>query len=279
MRCVTFEEISTRARLTGWCLCLATLLASGAADAQDATRGDGSNGGDQTLVPQPAASCRCATGGCTAGEASCGCESVTGCSDYAAALSAACESCTTSCAGLGGGPRLLSTRPRPAIRLLDYAFGDSCTGGDPCTGSACHVDGGCGQFWKHVASGRSGSTVGLLGSMAARSSRDKRLGAGRLCGCGVLRGGPGAGYVGHREPPVRCGMPAPTYPVPYPVPQHVGYTRFTYPPMMPHHSLPHYRHTYSYRHAPGLSRTTVHWRSTTLLNALAKLHHIIELPR
>ncbi len=48
--------------------------------------------------------------------------------------------------------------------------------------------------------------------------------------------------------------------------------------MMPHHSLPHYRRTYSYRHAPGLSRTTVHWRPS-IFTAFAKLHHFIELPR
>ena len=277
MRCVTtFEEITSRARLTGWCLCLAALLLVSDTWAQDATCGDGSCGGDQTLVPQPASSAGCDTNSCTAREASCGCEGVTGCSDYTSALSAACDSCTTDCAGLADVPRLLSTLPRPALRLLDYAVGDSCAG------STCCGAGGCGQFWNHVASGRMGSTVGLLGSIAARSNRGSGLLAGGLrrgCGVRVCGGGPGAGYVGYREPPVRCGMPAPTYPVPYAVPQDVGYTRFTYPPMMPHHSLPHYRHIYSYRHAPGLSRTTVHWRSTTFLNALAKLHHTIELPR
>jgi hypothetical protein len=287
MRCVTtFEEISSRARLTGcWCLCLATLFfAKGAAYAQD------ESGGDQMLVPQPVA----ASGCCTADEASCGYESVNGCSDYGAALSAACDGCT----GLGG--RSLTMRPRPAIRLLDYALGDCCTGSACCFRGGCGVgvgsgigvgcgDGlGCGiggnrgagggQFWNRLASG---STVGSFIPNDACSSCGNGLGANLLGRCGERCCGftPGAGYIGCREPPVRCGMPAPSYPVPFRVPQNVGYTRFTYPPMMPHHSLPHYRHTYSYRHAPGLSRTTVRWRSTTVRNALAKLHHVIELPR
>ena len=304
MRCVTiFEEISSRARLTGWSLSLTTLLlASGAVYAQDATVVD-----DQALDPQSAETYDSATDDFAAQEASCGCESITGCSDYAAALSDACDSCSTSCFGLGGSRRFLSSRRRPEANLLDYAFGDPSTGsacGGACggdggggqfwnrvakrqtrstvgSGGACGGDGGGGQFWNRVAKRQTRSTVAIRGSIAARSSRGNESCAGSRCGRGVLgcRGGPGAGYVGYREPPVYCGMPAPSYPVPYPVPQNVGQTRFTYPPMMPHHSLPHYRHTYSYRHAPGMSRTTVHWRPTTLLNGLAKLHHVIELPR
>jgi hypothetical protein len=76
-----------------------------------------------------------------------------------------------------------------------------------------------------------------------------------------------------------CGRPAPNYPVPFPTPLPTTPTLLWYPPMMPHNSLPHYRGSYSYRHAPGLSRTTVSWHPTYVLNALDKLHHVIELPR
>ena len=252
MRCATsLEENYSGARLTGWCLCLATLLlASGTAYAQQPTHGDGSYGGDPSIVLEPAASLGC--GPVAPGQASCDHNGVPGGSDYSAALSAACESCTSSSVGSGGVPGLLSPRPRPGVRLLDYVFGDSCEG------SGCPVDGNCGRFWNHLASGQMRSTAGLARSIAARA----RSASGLVAGGGVLRGGcgvlgcasgvgcgPGAGYVGHRPPPVRCGMPAPTYPVPYPVPRNVGYTRFTYPPMMPHHSLPHYRRVYSYFHS------------------------------
>ena len=80
-------------------------------------------------------------------------------------------------------------------------------------------------------------------------------------------------------PPQRCGMVAPSYPVPHEVPWRVGRTYFTYPPVMPHHSLPHYRKVYSYRHGPGMVRTTVNWHKSYVCSALHWLHNIIELPR
>ncbi len=80
-------------------------------------------------------------------------------------------------------------------------------------------------------------------------------------------------------PPPRCGIRAPEYPVPYPTPSWVGYTSFTYPPLMPHHSLPHYRNIYSYRHGAGLSRTNVWWHKSYLGSTRRWLHHLIELPR
>ena len=98
-------------------------------------------------------------------------------------------------------------------------------------------------------------------------------------GCRGCCGVPGAGYVGDAPLPTYCGMPAPPYPVPYPTPQNVGYTYFACPPVMPHHSLPHYRGIYSFRHGPGLSRTNVFWRPATLSNAVARVHHMFELPR
>ena len=76
-----------------------------------------------------------------------------------------------------------------------------------------------------------------------------------------------------------CGLPAPSYPVPFATPRVVGYTNFTYPPLMPHHSLPHYRHTYSFRHGPGLSRTNVRWHKSYLHSTWDWVHHLFELPR
>lgn len=106
-------------------------------------------------------------------------------------------------------------------------------------------------------------------------------GGGLLKGCGA--GGCGAGGCGLagrcQGDGTHCGMPAPSYPVPFATPKNVTRTTFTYPPMMPHHSLPHYAGTYSFRHGPGMSRTTVNWRPTKGLNALHFLHHLIEIPR
>ncbi len=78
--------------------------------------------------------------------------------------------------------------------------------------------------------------------------------------------------------PNYCGMMAPRYPVPYEVPPRVGRTEFTYAPVMPHHSLPHYRKTYSFRHGPGMARTTVRWRPT-LCDTLKRARKVFELPR
>ena len=79
-------------------------------------------------------------------------------------------------------------------------------------------------------------------------------------------------------PPQRCGYRAPRYPVPYATPSVVGSSQFTYPPMMPHHSLPHYRHIYSYRHAPGLARTNVAWTRTPG-DLWRRVAYQFELPR
>ena len=77
----------------------------------------------------------------------------------------------------------------------------------------------------------------------------------------------------------RCGMPAPQYPVPFATPRPTTPTNFTYPPMMPHNSLPHYRNIYSYRHADGLSRTNVHWHSQPFMSGVRRLHNILEFAR
>ena len=77
----------------------------------------------------------------------------------------------------------------------------------------------------------------------------------------------------------RCGLPAPQYPVPFATPRPTVPTNFTYPPMMPHNSLPHYRNVYSYRHADGLSRTNVRWHSQPIISGLRRAHAFFEIPR
>lgn len=104
-------------------------------------------------------------------------------------------------------------------------------------------------------------------------------------------GGGAAGHRGRRKSGCRlcggsrwndgthCGLPAPKYPVPFATPRPTTPTYHLYPPMMPHHSLPHYRSTYAFRHGPGLSQTQVHWRAPKLLNLADYVHHIFEIPR
>lgn len=197
--------------------------------------------------------------------------------DYSSILSNACDGCTASCESLAtaGSDWGGSAASRSLGLVRDFVFGRPCDCGGSGGGCLdCAGTGSGGNFWNDLCSGQSdGASQRMRGLTSMLASG--------VCGRGGCRNDcePGAGYVGWREPPIYCGMPAPTYPVPFAVPQHVGYTQFTYPPFMPHHSLPHYRHTYSYRHAPGMSRTTVHWRSTVARDVLAKLHHMIKLPR
>ena len=75
-----------------------------------------------------------------------------------------------------------------------------------------------------------------------------------------------------------CGTQPPGYPVPFATPRPTVPTNLTYPPMYPHHSLPHYNGTYSYRHNCGLSHTNVHWHPSWTA-PLKRIHHIFELPR
>lgn len=126
------------------------------------------------------------------------------------------------------------------------------------------------------------STCGVDGTCRLARGRRLACGCGENASCGLAnRFGLGNGCVGCADGcgVHHCGMPAPTYPVPIETPGYVGYTQFAYPPMMPHHSLPHYRQTYAFRHAPGMARTTVNWRTTELRNLLKRVHHVLELPR
>lgn len=103
----------------------------------------------------------------------------------------------------------------------------------------------------------------------------------RTGGSKAARGGCGVRGC-QQETPVdatRCGMPAPNYPVPFATPHPTVPTQLTYPPLMPHNSLHHYRGTYSYRHGEGLSRTNVMWYAPPVKSGLKWIHHLIELPR
>jgi hypothetical protein len=193
----------------------------------------------------------CGDGSCGGGCGDCGgySESCTGCCD---------ESCG-ACGNLRSLGRGFWGRLAAGGCSSDSA---DCGCGDGCGLSSCNYGHACDLFSRFTgggACGAGGCGTGLFGRCGACS-------------------GPGAGDPTGRT--VRyCGMPSPAYPVPYSVPAYVGITHLTYPPMMPHHSLPHYRGTYSYRHDQGLSRTTVHWRKTHIINAASFLHHVIELPR
>lgn len=135
-----------------------------------------------------------------------------------------------------------------------------------CTGE-CGLADGCG-------SGANGG-CGCKACGYADSGRGQNGCGLAKCGC-ALGLGCKSGDCGDGT---HCGLPAPSYPVPFATPRPTTPTHFTYPPMMPHNSLPHYRSTYSFRHGPGLSRTEVHWRPKKLVNVADYLHHLIEIPR
>ena len=212
-----------------------------------------------------------------------------GCTDYGSILSSACDGCTSNCESLGAAAvgcgcdvGAVDVGGCGDVGMSDYVTGACGCGGSNggCTG--CGGSGlGC-NFWNGLAGGGCGG--GLGGGLL--NCRVGGCGGGLLSGllgcgraCGAADNCPGAGTQTDDGSAVYCGMPAPTYPVPYAVPTYVGHTQFAYPPFMPHHSLPHYRKIYSYRHAPGLSRTNVYWRNTTGRDILARLHNMIELPR
>jgi hypothetical protein len=64
-------------------------------------------------------------------------------------------------------------------------------------------------------------------------------------------------------PPTCGGVGAALYPAPLTtVPPHVGYTYYTYQPLMPHEMLYKHHRSYHryYNEGRGLTRTSVHWR-------------------
>ena len=149
--------------------------------------------------------------------------------------------------GLAGG--------QDGTALSPIACDDGCAGlGDGVSDCA-----GCGQGIGDCAGCRPGAG-------------GKRAGC-RRCGgtCKKCAGYPSDGSY--------CGLPEPRYPVPFATPRPTVPTHFTYPPMMPHNSLPHFRSTYAFRHGPGLSQTQVHWRERKLLLTADFIHHLFEIPR
>ena len=62
-------------------------------------------------------------------------------------------------------------------------------------------------------------------------------------------------------PPSCGGVGAQMYLAPQPVPPHVGYTYYTYQPLMPHEMLYRHQRTYHryYNEGRGMTRTSVRW--------------------
>jgi hypothetical protein len=70
--------------------------------------------------------------------------------------------------------------------------------------------------------------------------------------------------------PNNLGAAAAAYPAPYPTPNLVGHTYYTYQPLMPHEMLYTHHRTYHqyYNGGMGLNRTSVHWYRTPVRTAL-----------
>ena len=82
--------------------------------------------------------------------------------------------------------------------------------------------------------------------------------------------------------PNNCGgVPAQMYLAPYPVPQLVGHTYYTYQPLMPHEFMyPHHR-TYRsyYDDGRGIDRTKVKWYCNPVTMALKDGRQALTIPR
>jgi hypothetical protein len=81
--------------------------------------------------------------------------------------------------------------------------------------------------------------------------------------------------------PNNFGAAAAAYPAPYPTPNWVGHTYYTYQPLMPHEFLYHHHRTYHqyYNGGMGLNRTTVHWYGTPVRTAVHGVAKFFSLPR
>jgi hypothetical protein len=82
--------------------------------------------------------------------------------------------------------------------------------------------------------------------------------------------------------PNNCGgAPAAMYVAPYPVPQFVGHTYYTYQPLMPHEFM--YPHARTYRNyydeGRGINRTKVHWYSNPVVTVLKDVRQAVKIPR
>ncbi len=81
--------------------------------------------------------------------------------------------------------------------------------------------------------------------------------------------------------PNNFGAAAAAYPAPYPTPNLVGHTYYTYQPLMPHEFLYHHHRTYHqyYNGGMGLNRTSVHWYGTPVRTAAHNVIKYLQLPR
>ena len=135
--------------------------------------------------------------------------------------------------------------------------------------------------FRHLA--RATLLVAALLSLAATSARGQQC-LDRTVACASYRP-----YTEASQPdvffnlyqPNNFGAAAAAYPAPYPTPNLVGHTYYTYQPLMPHEFLYHHRRTYHqyYNGGKGLNRTTVRWHGTPIRTSLKSVHNLISLPR
>ena len=80
--------------------------------------------------------------------------------------------------------------------------------------------------------------------------------------------------------PNNLGSAAAAYPAPYPTPNIVGHTYYTYQPLMPHEFLYHHHRTYHqyYNGGMGLNRTSVHWYGQPIHTAFKGTIKALRLP-
>lgn len=80
--------------------------------------------------------------------------------------------------------------------------------------------------------------------------------------------------------PNNFGAAAAAYPAPYPTPNLVGHTYYTYQPLMPHEFLYHHNRTYHqyYNNGMGLNRTSVRWYGTPIQTTLKGIHKALSFP-
>jgi hypothetical protein len=88
-------------------------------------------------------------------------------------------------------------------------------------------------------------------------------------------------FANYYVPGTCGGVPAEMYLAPHPVPPVVGYTYYTYQPMMPHELLYQHHRTYYryYDNGRGLTRTSVHWYRPPLQSSLVSLRGHFTLAR
>ena len=81
--------------------------------------------------------------------------------------------------------------------------------------------------------------------------------------------------------PNNFGAAGAAYPAPYPTPNLIGHTYYTYQPLMPHEFLYQHHRTYHqyYNRGMGLNRTSVSWHGTPIRTGLKGVKKFFSLPR